>query len=127
MKQAVQTDAAPAARSHYSQGVRSGSLVVTSGFLGTHPDGSGLVAGGFDAQVRQALANALAIVQAAGGGPEHVVRIDVALTDIARFEAMDAAVAEVFSSPYPARNTLGVNELWGGALVSIELTAVLDG
>jgi 2-iminobutanoate/2-iminopropanoate deaminase len=125
LKTAIVSVAAPPARSHYSQGLRSGQLLCTAGFLGTHPDGSGLVPGGFEAEVRQALDNALAVVAAGGGGPEHVVRISVALTDLAWFDAMDAAVAERFAPPYPARNTLGVKELWGGALVSVELTAVL--
>lgn len=125
MKEAIVTAAAPPARSCYSQGLRAGELLFTSGFLATHPDGSGLIDGGFDAQVRQALANALAVVEAAGGSARNVVRINVALVDLADFDAMDAAVRERFETPYPTRNTIGVKSLWGGALVGIDLVAVL--
>ncbi|MCX6040246.1 MAG: Rid family hydrolase, partial [Caldilinea sp.] len=85
----ILTDQAPIPSSGYSQALRIGNLVVTSGYLGTHPDGSGVVKGGFDAEVRQALHNIGAVLAAAGCGYADVVRVNVSLTEIERFTEMD--------------------------------------
>jgi 2-iminobutanoate/2-iminopropanoate deaminase len=117
---------APPATSGYSQGLRVGNLVVTSGYLGTAPDGSGVVQGGFEAEVRQALENVRAVLAAAGCPLERVVRVNVSLTDVGRFADMDRIYREYFAPPYPTRNTIGVKELWGGAQVGFDVWAVLD-
>jgi 2-iminobutanoate/2-iminopropanoate deaminase len=116
---------APQPSSGYSQAVRVGNMIVTSGFLGTAPDGSGVVRGGFEAEVRQALDNIRAVLRAAGCPMSRVIRTTVSLTDIDRFADMDAVYREYFSAPYPARNTIGVAQLWGGAQVGFDVWAVL--
>lgn len=121
----VLTDAAPVPSSGYSQALRWGNMVVTSGYLGTHPDGSGVVAGGFEAEVRQALLNIGAVLEAAGCSFADVVRVNVSLTDINRFAEMDTIFRNYFQPPYPTRNTIGVKELWGGAQVGFDVWAVL--
>ena len=120
----ILTDKAPVPSSGYSQALRIGNLVITSGYLGTHPDGSGLVKGGFEAEVRQALDNIKAVLDAAGVALSNVVRVNVSLTDVSRFAEMDAIYCEYFSEPYPTRNTIGVKELWGGAQVGFDVWAV---
>ena len=112
--------------SGYSQALRVGNLLITSGYLGTAPDGSGVVPGGFEAEVRQALDNIRAVVEAAGLSLSHVVRVNVSLTEIRRFAEMDAIYREYFQPPYPTRNTVGVNELWGGAQVGFDVWAVIE-
>jgi 2-iminobutanoate/2-iminopropanoate deaminase len=97
---------------------------VTSGYLGTHPDGSGVVKGGFDAEVRQAIGNIKAVLEAAGCSLGDVVRVNVSLTDINQFAEMDRIFREYFTAPYPTRNTIGVKELWGGAQVGFDVWAV---
>lgn len=119
----VLTDQAPIPSSGYSQAVIAGNLVVTSGYLGTHPDGSGVVKGGFDAEVRQALANIVAVLKEAGCTPSDVIRVNVSLTDVTRFADMDRIYREIFTAPYPTRNTIGVKELWGGAQVGFDVLA----
>ena len=57
---------APQPSSAYSQGLAFANLVVTSGYLGTKPDGSGLIAGGFEAELRQALDNVTMVLKEAG-------------------------------------------------------------
>jgi 2-iminobutanoate/2-iminopropanoate deaminase len=121
----ILTDAAPVPSSGYSQAIRYGDQVVTSGYLGTHPDGSGVVPGGFAAELRQAIGNLRAVLNAAGCDLRDVVRVTVSLTEIQRFAEMDQIYREYFSAPYPARNTIGVKELWGGAQVGIDAWAVV--
>ncbi len=121
----ILTAKAPIPSSGYSQGLRAGNLLVTSGYLGTHPDGSGVVKGGFEAEVRQALENIKAVLEAGGASLAGVIRVNVSLTDIGRFAEMDAIYREYFKEPYPTRNTVGVKELWGGAQVGFDVWAVM--
>ena len=123
----ILTDEAPVPTSGYSQALLRGNLLVTSGYLGTAPDGSGLVSGGFEAEARQALDNIQAVLEGARCAMTDVIRINVSLTDINRFADMDAICREYFSEPYPTRNTIGVKELWGGAQVGFDVWAVVNG
>ncbi len=116
---------APAPSSGYSQALQVGNFLVTSGYLGTHPDGSGVVAGGFEAEVRQALDNIKAVLDEANVPISSVVRVNVSLTDVNRFSDMDTIYCEYFSEPYPTRNTIGVAELWGGAQVGFDVWAIV--
>jgi 2-iminobutanoate/2-iminopropanoate deaminase len=120
----ILTDEAPVPSSGYSQALRWGDMVVTSGYLGTHPDGSGVVQGGFEAEVRQALRNIGAVLAKAGCSFADVVRVNVSLADVNKFSEMDRIFCEYFSAPYPTRNTIGVKELWGGAQVGFDVWAV---
>lgn len=121
----ILTTKAPIPSSGYSQGLRVGNLLVTSGYLGTHPDGSGVVKGGFEAEVRQALENIRSVLEAGGLSMASVIRVNVSLTDINRFAEMDAIYRAYFKEPYPTRNTVGVKELWGGAQVGFDAWAVV--
>jgi 2-iminobutanoate/2-iminopropanoate deaminase len=120
----ILTDKTPIPSSGYSQAIRWGDLVVTSGYLGTHPDGSGVVKGGFEAEVRQALTNIKYVLEAAGCTFADVIRVNVSLIDVNRFAEMDRIYRDFFSAPYPTRNTIGVKELWGGAQVGFDVWAV---
>lgn len=115
---------APPPTSAYSQALAFGDLVVTSGFLGTHPDGSGVVPGGFAAEMRRAMDNVDAVLRAAGCSFADVIRVTVSLTDIGRFAEMDAIMREYVTEPFPARNTIGVAALWGGAQVGLDVWAI---
>ena len=90
----ILTTKAPIPSSGYSQALRAGNLLVTSGYLGTHPDGSGVVNGGFEVEVRQALENIKAVLEAGGLSLSQVIRVNVSLTDISRFAEMDAQLSE---------------------------------
>jgi 2-iminobutanoate/2-iminopropanoate deaminase len=120
----ILTDTAPIPTSGYSQAVSWDHLVITSGYLGTHPDGSGVVKGGFEAELRQAIVNIQAVLTVAGCTLADVIRVNVSLTDINRFADMDRIYHEYFQPPYPTRNTIGVKELWGGAQVGLDVWAV---
>jgi len=120
----VLSNAAPVPSSAYSQALGFGDMLVTSGYLGTHPDGSGVVKGGFEAELRQALDNVTAVLREAGASWDDVIRVNVSLTDVSRFSEMDRIYGEYVKAPYPTRNTVGVKELWGGAQVGIDVWAV---
>lgn len=123
-QQVIFSDKAPVPASAFSQGLRIGNIVVTSGYLGSHPDGSGVVKGGFEAEARQALDNIKVVLEAGGVPLANVFRVNVSLTDINRFADMDAIYREYFSPPYPTRNTIGVAQLFGGAQVAFDVWAI---
>ena len=120
----ILSQGAPAPSSAYSQGLAFGSLLVTSGYLGTHPDGSGVVKGGFEAELRRALDNVTAVLEEAGCSWADVIRINVSLTDTDRFSEMDRVFRGYVEPPFPTRNTIGVKELWGGAQVGVDVWAI---
>jgi 2-iminobutanoate/2-iminopropanoate deaminase len=126
-KQIIHTDAAPAAVGPYSQAVAaSGSKTVyLSGQIGLEPATGELVAESFEAQVRQAFANLKAVVAAAGGTLDNVVKLTLFLTDLGKFAAANAIMAELIPQPFPARSTVGVSSLPKGAQFEVEAILVI--
>ena len=120
----IQTDKAPAAIGPYSQAIDSGAgLVFVSGQLPIDPATGAFPEGGVEAQTRQSLLNARAILEAAGLGLANVVKTTVFLADMADFAAMNVVYAQFFSAPFPARSAVAVKTLPKGALVEIECIA----
>ena len=126
-KQIIHTDAAPAAVGPYSQAVAaSGSKTVyLSGQIGLEPGTGELVAESFEAQVRQAFANLKAVVAAAGGTLDNVVKLTLFLTDLGKFAAANAIMAELIPQPFPARSTVGVASLPKDAQFEVEAILVI--
>ncbi|MEE9417056.1 MAG: Rid family detoxifying hydrolase [Acidimicrobiales bacterium] len=109
----------------YSAAIASGGILYCSGQTPVDPETGKLVAGGIDAQTRQCFANLFSVLQAAGLGPDDVITVSVYLTDMNDFAEMNAAYAEQFTEPFPARTTIGVAALPLGADVEIKLMAEL--
>jgi len=84
-----------------------------------------LVSENFDAQVRQAFANMTEVVHAAGGTLAQVAKLTLFLTDLERFAAANAIMAELMPEPFPARSTIGVAALPKGAQFEVEAILVL--
>ncbi len=124
-KSIISTPHAPSAIGTYSQAVRVGDTVYLSGQIGLDPDTMTLVEG-IDAQITRVLDNLKAVAQAAGGDLGDLVRVTVFLTDLAHFAKVNEAMAQYFSSPFPARAAVGVASLPRGALVEIDGVMVLD-
>ena len=122
-RQAIQTEAAPAAIGPYSQAIQAGNTLYLSGQLGLDPATGKLAEGGVGAQSRQALANVGAILAAAGFGLADVVQVQVLLTDINDFGAVNAVYEEFFKPPYPARAAYAVAALPAGGSVEIVVSA----
>ena len=118
-KTPIHTSQAPAAIGPYSQAVRAGETVYLSGQIGLDPT-SGRLVEGIDAQIERVFLNLRAVVDAAGGSFDHVVRVTVYLTDLAHFSKVNDVMARHFSEPYPARAAVGVASLPRDALVEID-------
>lgn len=120
----IQTTKAPAAIGPYSQAVEANGFVFASGQLGINPATGEFVEGDVQAQTRQALINARAIMNEAGLDLNNVIKTTVFLSDMANFAAMNEIYAEFFSEPYPARSAVAVKTLPKNALVEVECIAV---
>jgi 2-iminobutanoate/2-iminopropanoate deaminase len=124
-KDIISTPAAPAAIGPYSQAVKTGLVVFTSGQIGLDPKTGELVSSEFEPQVRQAFANLAAVAKAAGGSLAHVVKFSLFLTDLSKFATVNQIMSELVPQPYPARSTVGVASLPKGALFEVEAVLVL--
>jgi reactive intermediate/imine deaminase len=124
-KEIVSTTAAPAAIGPYSQAVKTGLVVFTSGQIGLDPKTGELVSDEFEPQVRQAFANLEAVARAAGGSLANAVKFSLFLTDLGRFATVNQIMGELVPKPYPARSTVGVASLPKGAQFEVEAVLVL--
>lgn len=106
----------------YSHAI-DGDYVFCSGQTPFDPATGELKEGGIVAQTHQCFDNLFAVLKDGGLGPEHVVKVNVYLTNMETFESMNSAYAERFQKPFPARTTIGVASLPMGAEVEIELIA----
>lgn len=109
----------------YSPAIRIGDFLFTSGQIGLDPKSGKLVSGGVSAEARQALENLGTLIKAGGGTFEGVVKTTLFLKDIADFAAVNEIYAQYFKSEPPARSTIQVSALPGGALVEIEAIVAL--
>ena len=126
MKQAIHTDRAPAAIGTYSQATRHGDTVYLSGQIPLLPATGELLDGPIAAQITQVLDNLQAVCQAAGGSLDHIVKLNVFLTDLGDFQQVNGVMADYFSEPYPARAAIGVADLPKGARVEMDAVMALD-
>jgi reactive intermediate/imine deaminase len=119
-RHSIHTPEAPAAIGPYSQAVRHGNLVFLSGQVPLDPATGKLVNGGIGEQARQVFRNLRAVCQAAGGDLDGIVKLNIYLTDLANFAAVNEIMAATFAEPYPARATIGIAALPLGAEVEVE-------
>lgn len=125
MKEIIETPAAPAAIGPYSQAVKFGSMLITSGQIPLTPAGE-LVAGGVAEQTGQVMENLKAVLAAAGTDLSRVVKTTVFLADMNEFAAMNAVYEQHFTAPYPARSTVQVARLPRDVRVEIEVIVDLS-
>jgi 2-iminobutanoate/2-iminopropanoate deaminase len=118
----VRTDKAPLPKGPYSQGRRAGGLLFVAG-QGPFDAKGNMVGTTIAEQTRATLANVKAIVEAAGASLSDVVKVNVYLTDLAHFAAMNEVYASFFPEPYPVRTTVQAGLL--GFLVEIDAVAEL--
>jgi len=122
----IQTDAAPQAIGAYSQAVVSGQTLYVSGQIPLVPETMEQESGDIDAQVRRVFNNVTAVVEAAGGRLEQVIKLNVYLTDLANFPVVNEVLADFFEEPYPARAVVGVAALPKGVPVEVDAIVALD-
>lgn len=123
-REVIASEGAPAAIGPYSQAIKAGMFVFTSGSLGMDPESGGLVSGGVQAQTRQALTNLAAVLEQAGTSLGKVVKTTVFLADMGDYAAVNSVYAEFFPQSQPARSAVQVAALPKGAEVEIEVIAL---
>jgi 2-iminobutanoate/2-iminopropanoate deaminase len=109
----------------YSPAIRVGNFVFTSGQIALDPKTGKLVDGDVSAQARQALTNLKTLIEASGTSLNKVVKTTLFLKDMADFQTVNAIYAEYFTTEPPARSTVQVSALPGGALIEVEAIATL--
>jgi len=121
----VASDKAPKAIGPYSQAVKAGNLLFTSGQVSLDPATSKLVEGDFDAHARRVFEN-LKVVLATGGAEfSNVVKATVFLKNFGDFQKLNAVYSEYFGNHKPARTTVEVSKLPLDAPLEIDLVAVI--
>ena len=125
-KQAVATSLAPSAIGPYSQAIRADNLLFVSGQIPIDPATGKIIEDKtIQAQTRRVLQNLTAIVRAAGGGPENIVRTTVFLRDMSEFAEMNAVYAEFFKLMPPSRSTVEAARLPRDVSIEIDCIAVI--
>lgn len=107
----------------YSHAVESGDQIYLSGQTPIDSKTGKLVAGDIIAQTEQCFKNLFNVLSATGLTPNDIIKVNVFLTNMENFDAMNLVYSKQFSSPYPARTTIGVAGLPLGAHVEIEMIA----
>ena len=129
LRTVIATNEAPRAIGPYSQGVRAGNLLFTSGQIALHPETQQVVSGGIAEQTAQVFANLKAILEAGGSSFAQVLKATVFLKNFDDFAAMNAVYAEHLASAGsqpPARTTVEVSRLPKDVLVEIDLVALVS-
>ncbi len=119
----ISTNLAPKAIGPYSQAIKVGNFVYTSGQLPIDPATGAFPEGGIKEQTRQSLSNVKAILEEAGLTMSDVVKTTVFLADMNDFADMNSVYAEFFCEPYPARSAVAVKTLPKNAMLEIEVVA----
>lgn len=122
-KKEIATNKAPAAIGPYSQAVLIGNTLYTSGQIPIDPATGALVQGGIKEQGTRVFENLKAVLEQAGTDFSKVVKVNVFITDLNDFAALNELYATYFDKPYPARSCVQVSGLPKGALVEIEMVA----
>jgi reactive intermediate/imine deaminase len=124
MKKQLFTNKAPAAIGPYSQAIQWGDVVFISGQIPLIPSTNELNNKTFDDQTSQVIDNLEAICNEAGGTLDNILKLTIFLTDLSKFDAVNAIMSKRFSEPFPARATVEISKLPKG--VNVEMDAILS-
>jgi len=124
MRDVISTDQAPKAIGPYSQAIRAGGLIFTSGQVAIDPATQQVIAGDVAAQTERVMKNLTAILEASGSSLEKVVRCTVFLKNMGDFAAMNEVYGRYFTQAPPARSTVEVARLPKDVLVEIDVIAL---
>lgn len=124
-KQTVSTQNAHAAIGPYSQGIKVGNLIFTSGQIPMNPQSGELIAD-IEGATKQSLDNVKAIIESAGSSMDKIVKTVVFLSNINDYTAMNAVYATYFPSNPPARSAVQVARLPKDAVIEIEAIALIE-
>lgn len=122
----INTATAPAAIGPYSQAIRSGQFIYTSGQIPMDPATGEMVGNDVQTQTHRVLQNLQALLESAGASLNSIIKTTVFLTRMSDFQAMNEVYATYFGDVAPARSTVAVVELPRKALVEIECVALVQ-
>lgn len=126
MRKVIHSEKAPAAVGPYSQAIHTGNLLFTAGQVAIDPDSGKIVEGGIKEQARQVMENLKAVLEAAGTDFSKVLKATVFLDDINNFSQLNEIYGEYFLTEPPARSAFQVAALPLGAMVEIEMIALVE-
>ena len=121
----IQTDDAPVAAGPYSQAIVTGDLIFVSGQLPLDPKTGSFASDDPVQQLAQCLANIAAIAKAAGSDIQRTVKTTILVTDLGKFDTLNAEYSKVFTTHKPARACYEVSALPKGAQVEVEAVIAL--
>ena len=123
MKEIISTDKAPAAIGPYSQAVKVGNLLFTSGMIPIDPATNTLVEGGIEVQAERALENVKALLEASGTSLDKVINTVVFIKNMDDFAKVNEIYAKYFTENFPARSCVEVARLPKDVLIEMEAIA----
>lgn len=124
-KESISTNKAPAAIGPYSQAIKTGNMIFTSGQLGINPETGEFVDDNIQEETRQSLKNLMAIIEEAGGTFEDIVKVTIFIKDMENFSKINEVYEEYFSTHKPARSCVEISRLPKNGNVEIEAIAII--
>jgi 2-iminobutanoate/2-iminopropanoate deaminase len=125
-KELISTPNAPSAIGPYSQAIRAGNLLFVSGQISIDPSTGNVIDDKtIQGQTRRVLQNLIAIVEAAGGSAQNIVKTTVFLRDMSDFAGMNAVYSTFFTASPPARATVEAARLPRDVSIEIDCIAVI--
>ena len=122
----IETLDAPQAIGTYSQGIKSGNLVFTSGQIPLNPETGELINGDFKSEISQVLTNLNAVLKSGGSSLKKAIKLTVFLTDLSYFPQVNEVFKEFFPENPPARSAVQVSALPMNAKISIEAVGSVE-
>jgi 2-iminobutanoate/2-iminopropanoate deaminase len=122
----IETLDAPQAIGTYSQGIKSGNLVFTSGQIPLNPETGELINGDFKSEISQVLTNLNAVLKSGGSSLKKAVKLTVFLTDLSYFPQVNEVFKEFFPENPPARSAVQVSALPMNAKIAIEAVGSVE-
>jgi len=125
-KLVIETPNAPKAVGTYSQGIKSGNFVFTSGQIPINPETGDLVDGDFKLEIKQVLMNLNGVLKGGGSSLQKAIKLTVFLTDLSHFAQVNEVFNEFFPDNLPARSAVQVSALPMNARIEIEAVGYVE-
>lgn len=121
----INTDRAPQAIGPYSQGVKVGNFIFTSGQIPLDPITGEIISVDVEVQTKQVLENLKQVLESGDSDLDHVIKTTVYIKNMDDFQRINEVYGTYFKSPYPARSCVEVSKLPKGVLIEIEAVAII--
>lgn len=122
----VFAEKAPKPVGAYSHGIIKDDIYYSTGQIGLDPATNKLVEGGIAAEARQAMKNMGTLLEAAGSGFDKLLKVNLCVTDMSKFKAVDEVYREFVKENLPGRMCVEVSSLPAGGMFSIEVIAYVE-